>query len=311
MINRIPRASDPGAPGMNPVPFGTYARPIEHLPALGPTYAPVLRETRGTALELSRRDDPEVKLQLPVHLLCVNFRTMRNSTYAYAGGRPVRGTRHLGSAHLVPADSRIEAHTPDATDHVVFKVEPARLRQLAGGAYGSDHVELRTDGLPFFDATIFRIARAARDELRAGNPGGDLALGSVAVALGDHLLARHSNLADRVGTRRLTISPAKLARLRDHVEAHLASSLSLDDLAAVAGLSVGHFLKVFKAATGVSPHQHVLDRRVAYVREHLFEPGVDLSALAAQAGFASHSHMTSAFRARVGLTPSAFRAASR
>jgi AraC family transcriptional regulator len=296
---------------MNPRPFGTHPQPIEHLPALGPAYPPVLRETQDTVLELSRRDDPQVDLELPVHLLCVNFRTMRNSTYAYAGGRAVRGTRHLGSAHLVPADHRIEAHTPDATDHVVFRVKPARLRQLAEGAYGTDHVELRTDGLPFFDAAIFRIARAARDELRAGNPGGDLALGSVAVALGDHLLARHSNLAGRGRPRRLAISPAKLARLRDHVEANLASSLSLDDLAAVAGLSVGHFLKAFKATTGVSPHQHVLDRRVAYVRERLFEPGADLSALAARAGFASHSHMTSAFRARVGLTPSAFRAAAR
>jgi AraC family transcriptional regulator len=52
----------------------------------------------------------------------------------------------------------------------------------------------------------------------------------------------------------------------------------------------------------------VLDRRVAYVRERLFERESDLARLSVQAGFSSHSHMSQCFRERVGLTPSAFRA---
>jgi AraC family transcriptional regulator len=96
--------------------------------------------------------------------------------------------------------------------------------------------------------------------------------------------------------------------VREFVEAHLAAPVRLDQMARVAGVSRGHFVRVFRRATGQSPHQYVVDRRVDFVRERLFEPRADLAALSVRAGFASHSHMTQAFRRRIGLTPSAFRA---
>jgi AraC family transcriptional regulator len=96
--------------------------------------------------------------------------------------------------------------------------------------------------------------------------------------------------------------------VREFVEAHLASPIRLDQLATVAGVSRGHFVRVFRRATGQSPHQYVVNRRVDFVRERLSAPGADLTDLSVRAGFASHSHMAQAFRRRIGLTPSAFRA---
>lgn len=267
---------------------GHFGRPqpvAEHLPDLGPSFAPLMHQVDGATVEFSRRDAPEVDLMPETHLMCVNFRTNRGSVYRYAGGREVRGTRHMGSAHLIAAGHNIQGYTPDATDHVVLKLAPERLRLVAEGLFDTgEPVDLQTDGLPFFDATIFRIATRLKRELRAGNPGGRLAVEEATTALAAHLSTEHSSLKAK-RRQRIALTPARLARVRDYVEAHLATDLRLDVLASVAGLSVGHFLKVFRHATGRSPHQYVLDRRVAFVRERLFDGEPDLGHLAVAASF--------------------------
>ena len=51
--------------------------------------------------------------------------------------------------------------------------------------------------------------------------------------------------------------------MRDHVEEHLHERITLDDLATVAGIGRCRFLRRFRRSTGTSPHDFVLDRRVA------------------------------------------------
>lgn len=284
---------DFGDPAMSvgrgrPRPAG---RTVGHVARSGPT-------------EFSRRDDPEVAIVPDEHLMCVNFHRVDEAEYRYAGGRPVRGVRHVGSSHLVPAGNEIRGHTPGPTDHVVFHFRPDWFRELAGTTFGSEHVSWRTDGLPFFDPTLFQLATLLRDELVADTPGGPLAIESVTTLVGVHLLRTRSSLGGdpREYTR---LGTATLARVTAFIEEHLADRLTVADLAAVAGLSEYHFLRTFRRATGRTPRQYVIDRRVDHVRRHLDD--ADLAQLSVEAGFAHQSHMTRAFRERIGMTPDAFR----
>jgi AraC-like DNA-binding protein len=92
----------------------------------------------------------------------------------------------------------------------------------------------------------------------------------------------------------------------EYVEEHLASP-SLEQMAAVARLSPYHFARQFKIATGVSPHQYVIARRVERARELLLG-GTDLSLaeVAAQAGFSDQSQFSHHFKRLVGITPGQF-----
>src|SRR5262249_22425905 len=60
------------------------------------------------------------------------------------------------------------------------------------------------------------------------------------------------------------------------VEEHLDAGLTLEQLAAAAHLSVYHFARQFKAATGLPPHQYVILRRVERAKQ-LLQGGGDLS----------------------------------
>lgn len=103
--------------------------------------------------------------------------------------------------------------------------------------------------------------------------------------------------------RRETITPFSLRRIAEHVENRLSDRITVVELAAIAGLSRAHFSRAFLNATGESPHSFIRSRRLALVRRRLDEGVDDLSRLAAQAGFSSHSHMTTAFRQAFGVTP--------
>ena len=103
----------------------------------------------------------------------------------------------------------------------------------------------------------------------------------------------------------------RLARVVDHVEAHLDAPLTVAGLAAVACLSPFHFGRAFRAATGQTPHRYVMGRRVERAKAMLRGTRLDLASIALDCGFASHGHMSEVFRARVGAPPGAWRVAVR
>jgi AraC family transcriptional regulator len=81
---------------------------------------------------------------------------------------------------------------------------------------------------------------------------------------------------------------------------------------AAAHLSVYHFARQFKAATGLPPHQYVILRRVERAKE-LLQAGTDLSLaeVAARAGFSDQSRFSHHFKRLVGVTPGQFRMSAR
>lgn len=85
---------------------------------------------------------------------------------------------------------------------------------------------------------------------------------------------------------------------------------SLEMMAADAGLTPSHFCRVFKKATGISPHQYVMKARLDRAQDLLSSSDLSIAAIAEAMGFTSQSHFTRAFRAYSGQTPSSWRARS-
>jgi AraC family transcriptional regulator len=122
----------------------------------------------------------------------------------------------------------------------------------------------------------------------------------------DLLLNRNLN---QVVTKKIAPLPhAILRRVKKYMEEHLQDKLSLDELAHETGYSRAHFLRMFRAATGKTPHQYLTERRIERAQSMLLEAKkISLIDVAAQCGFSSQSHLTRVFRKRVGATPTEFK----
>ncbi|HEY8359259.1 MAG TPA: helix-turn-helix transcriptional regulator, partial [Ramlibacter sp.] len=87
----------------------------------------------------------------------------------------------------------------------------------------------------------------------------------------------------------------------------VASSLQLVSEAACT--SPFHLARVFRQHTGLGLHQYRLHLRVAAALVRLEDGESDLSGLAHDLGFSSHSHFGAAFREQIGVTPAQARRA--
>jgi AraC family transcriptional regulator len=104
----------------------------------------------------------------------------------------------------------------------------------------------------------------------------------------------------------------RLRAVVEYVEEHLGAGPTLGQLAAVAGLSVYHFARQFKAATGLPPHEYVIARRVERAKQFLQGGGdLSLAEVAARAGFSDQSQFSRHFKRLVGATPRQFRMSAR
>lgn len=100
----------------------------------------------------------------------------------------------------------------------------------------------------------------------------------------------------------------ELARaIADELARSFAEPRSLDEVAAAAGSSPFHAARVFRATTGWTIHAYRHNLRLHAALRRLDDPGVELTELALETGFSSHSHLTAAFRRAFGAPPSHYR----
>ena len=104
-----------------------------------------------------------------------------------------------------------------------------------------------------------------------------------------------------------TIEDRRLKRVIAHIEDNLAEDLSLQDLAGIAAMSPYHFARAFKAETGASPLQYVIDARIARARVLLKTTRMTASQIAFRTGYGDPGRFGQHFRKRVGATPGEFR----
>jgi AraC-like DNA-binding protein len=101
---------------------------------------------------------------------------------------------------------------------------------------------------------------------------------------------------------------SKVRRVTAYIESNLHRELRLKELAAVTHMSRYHFARLFKRATGISPHRFVVRRRIDAAIALLTESTSSISSIGRAVGFGTASHFATTVRRVTGKTPSAYRA---
>jgi AraC family transcriptional regulator len=99
----------------------------------------------------------------------------------------------------------------------------------------------------------------------------------------------------------------KKRKLIDYVEEHLENYISVSDLANEVGLSVFHFLRLFKTTFSITPYQYILQRRTTRAKILLTLTNESIEIISFKCGFNGGSQFSQTFSRIVGVTPSAFR----
>lgn len=160
----------------------------------------------------------------------------------------------------------------------------------------------------FTDPMLYQIGTALSGLLaRPLQPTDRLFVDGMRTALAACLLGNYTIDRWQLPTRAPVLDRKRLDRVLAYIEAHLADEISLDRLATEACLSPFHFARLFRQATGLSPHRYVTDRRVQAAQRELARDRFSLVEIAYEIGFGSQDNFTRVFRKATGLTPGQYR----
>lgn len=157
------------------------------------------------------------------------------------------------------------------------------------------------------DDATFHLLKLLEQELYSDVAAERLYVDHLAYALAVRLLSLGSDLAEaKAATGKLP--PPRLRRVIERMEANLSESLDLETLAAESGYSRNHFLRTFRAATGLTPHRYLMNLRVQRAQTMMTtDGGKGLLEIALACGFSSHAQLSRVFRDVTGVSPSDYR----
>lgn len=174
---------------------------------------------------------------------------------------------------------------------------PEQVRPRAGEGLASQGL-LPANAMMLRNLLWTRLARGEADAFEAEALGLDLLGLSLASVQGTKAPVRASARARRARA---------LERVKEAVALSPSDKWNVTKLAGVANLSPFHLCHVFREAVGTSIYDYVMHERLAQTLDAVLDCGDDLTTIALDAGFASHSHFTARFREFFGCTPTALR----
>ncbi|MFW5696558.1 MAG: AraC family transcriptional regulator [Phototrophicaceae bacterium] len=98
-----------------------------------------------------------------------------------------------------------------------------------------------------------------------------------------------------------------LRRARTFIERHYDQPITLERISREAGFSPFHFIRLFRAVYKLTPHQYLIQCRIAKAKQLLQGDELNVTEICYAVGFESLGSFSTLFRRTVGLTPSAYR----
>jgi AraC family transcriptional regulator len=266
------------------------------------------RTADGAAFEL--RKDPRGVLEVPglenvlvgIHVGAPAKLVCRRD------GRRYSGTAVHGDIDIIPAGTPSRWEMEDENDTTLLLSLPQTLLRSVANESGLDtaRMEIR-NRFQIRDTGLEALCWAMKREMESGYQSGRFYLDGLALAVASRVVARHSSVAKLTEQRNEGLTGRRLKQVLSFIEDQLAEDLSLEQIAAVAGVSPSHLNKLFRISMGAPLHQYLIQRRVERAKTLLMQDGLSMADIALAAGFAHQSHMARQMRRVLGMPPRAMK----
>lgn len=159
---------------------------------------------------------------------------------------------------------------------------------------------------PIKDPFIFHTALQFKNILATKGLGEKYFAETLARTLALHVLRDHAHIEINKKTHHSALPGYRLSKVKQFIAANLTQPIKLEELSTIAGMSMFHFSRLFKAATGLSPNQYVIHEKISRAKELLLQSNESIAQVAYTMGFESASHFSSQFKKVTGTPPARF-----
>jgi AraC-like DNA-binding protein len=292
-----------------------FNRRMQYILRLSDEHTPVIKTIQKNSLAATR-----CKLEVPfdaitnpspredAYMIVIQIHG-ENSRELWLDDRPIK-TEPLGAGGVVFHDMRQgpRFYFHDPLDSVNYFLPRKTLDAIADDADAPRISDLSfTPGVGVMDQVVGALTRLLLPAFDNPDQVSRLFADHISLALGTHIAQTYGGMRSVVGPPRGGLATWQERRAKELMSANLRRDLSNADLAAECSLSVGHFARAFRRSTGLSPHQWLLQRRIAEAHGLLRDHKLSLAEIARTCGFSDQSHFTKAYTRRRGISPGAWR----
>jgi AraC-like DNA-binding protein len=232
------------------------------------------------------------------YVVCLCVRT--SATYRYRG-RLGSLAQSPGCMLMEPGETHVNVVVPQPQTYTVLRISPEVVARAGVelGITDQPHFAMAFDTNPAIVAAFARLATA----VDAGDT--DLEQQSW-FAHGLRLVLQYCIEQGRSPpTHNSRAAHGAVERAKTYLRQRYRETVTLDELARVAGLSRFHLLRSFTARTGMPPHAYQVRLRIERACR-LLQAGAEASSVATILGFADQSHLTRHFRRVMDITPARY-----
>ena len=269
--------------------------------------APKEAISRGVAIEPysgAQGDGPTITSDK--HILTMSLKRPSRFEIRHRADYTISYIRQPGSLTLVPIGACPLIRAETEFDFVVCALDSALVSALDSELERRPEGELRLR-VNIHDPAAHQLMALLIADANEGYTTERLYTEYLTQALAVKMLFLGRSAEPQNNNKRISGLPGHVLRRIIERMRCFSCDLSLQALANESGYSRVHFVRMFKAATGYSPHNYLLNLRLERARELLKNPSASLIDIALECGFSSHSHMSRLFHKSVGVTPSAYR----
>jgi AraC family transcriptional regulator len=281
----------------------------------------LLGENRGSALLAARWRRRQVRLVEPIRLThhVLSYCVSGSGTCTIvAGGMRNDHLQQAGALTFLRADQPVQWALDSTSDivHIHLYLTEAAVHRFARAHSPTDRAPQLSNFVAARDSWLEGYFRLLISEYelcgQGGRLGDSLFLDQTENLLIGRLLfdppAGAVDAAASSPRRRVSpLRPTLLGRINEYVLQNLAAEIRLQHLARLAGVSVDHFVRAFRQATGMTPYRYVLELRLNRARDLLREGAAPITQVAHDCGFSSPARFSVAFHDHFGLPPSKYR----
>jgi AraC-like DNA-binding protein len=123
-------------------------------------------------------------------------------------------------------------------------------------------------------------------------------------------LATRSLIVTKSDDRGSPLPKWRLVKLERFISSKLHEPVTLEQMASAVGLSRMHFAKSFRLATGFTPHEYLLFRRIEWAKQAMLTSSLNLCEIALEAGFQAQAHFSTVFKRFTGTSPARWKEAN-
>lgn len=96
-------------------------------------------------------------------------------------------------------------------------------------------------------------------------------------------------------------------RIKQYLDAHYSDDITLEKISEALHINTYYLSHVFKKATGYSPKQYILCRRIGEIQTLLMSTDLPIAEIGSQLGYLNPCHFNTIFKKYVGMTPGEYR----